>query len=138
MIVFLQKKKNLFKYFNYKIKSDISLPHINELKNSSIKDLLKNIPISYKYKNCSELINIKLVDKLSKDSFFKDLFDMKYLDLFNYYYNNSKPLTEIVINNRIIKLSTKTKSFYELIQKNKNIKERIIEVVDKFYRNKMI
>ena len=129
-----KNKRNLFKYFNYKEKSDTSLANIKKLKNSSINELLKNIPISVKFKKSSENINIKLVDKLSKDSFFKDLFAMKYLELFSYYYNDNKPLTEIEINNRIIKLSTKTKSFFKLIQKNKDIKERIIEVVDKFYK----
>ena len=61
---------------------------------------------------------------------------MKYLDLFSYYYNGNKPLTEIEINNKIIKISTKTKPFFRLIQKNKDIKERIMEVVEKFYKQK--
>ena len=131
-----KNKRNLFKYFNHKEKRDTSLVHIKQLKNSSINELLKNIPISDKFKKYSEYINIKLVDKLSKDSFFKDLFGMKYLDFFSYYYNDNKPLTEIEINNRIIKTSSKTKSFINLIQKNKDIKERIMEVVEKYYKHK--
>ena len=107
------------------------------MKDSSIKDLLKNIPISTKYKNHNEFINKNLVDKLSKDSFFKGLFNMRYLDLFNYYYNNNRPLKEISINNKIIKLSPKTETFYELIEKHKDYKERILEVTEKIYINEI-
>lgn len=133
----LKGQKNKFKKFNHKIKSNISKRHIKKLKDSSIKDLLKNIPISTKYKNHNEFINKNLVDKLSKDSFFKGLFNMRYLDLFNYYYNNNRPLKEISINNKIIKLSPKTETFYELIEKHKDYKERILEVTEKIYINEI-
>ena len=133
-----KEKKRRFKYFTHKIKSDASKAHREELEDPSINDLLNNILISEKYNECPEF-NKNLADKLlknKKDKFLKDLFDMKYLELFDYYYNNNKPLKEIKIN-RIIKLSPKTKTFYALIKKNKDMKERILEVAEKIYMKKI-
>ena len=132
-------KRNRFIEFNYKVKSDISKAHRKELEDSSINDLLNNILISEKYNECPEF-NKNLADKLLKnknDTFLKDLFDMKYLELFDYYYNNNKPLKEIKIKNKVIKLSPKTKTFYTLIKKNEDMKERILEVVEKIYIKKI-
>jgi hypothetical protein len=62
---------------------------------------------------------------------------MKYLELFDYYYNNNEPLKEIEINNKIIKLSPDTETFYTLIQNNEDMKERILKVAEKIYINKI-
>ena len=131
-----KKKSFYFKDFIHKVKSDSSKKHIEELENSTINDLLKNIPISNKNKKCSEMQNKNLVDKIlkiEKDNFFKNLFEMKYLELFDYYFNNNEPSNKIEINNKKIKL-LKTKLFYELIQKNKEMKERILQVIEKNYK----
>ena len=133
------KEKKRFKDFTHKIKSKISKAYREELEDSSINDLLNNILISEKYNECPEF-NKNLADKLLKnknDTFLKDLFDMKYLELFDYYYNNNKPLKEIKIKNKVIKLSPKTKTFYTLIKKNEDMKERILEVVEKIYIKKI-
>ena len=132
-------KRNRFIEFNYKVKSDISKAHRKELEDSSINDLLNNILISKKYKKCPEY-NKNLVGKLlknKKDTSLKDLFGMKYLELFDYYYNNNEPLKEIEINNKIIKLSPDTETFYTLIQNNEDMKERILKVAEKIYINKI-
>ena len=132
-------KRNRFIEFNYKVKSDISKAHRKELEDSSINDLLNNILISKKYKKCPEY-NKNLVGKLlknKKDTSLKDLFGMKYLELFDYYYNNNEPSKEIEINNKIIKLSPDTETFYTLIQNNEDMKERILEVAEKIYINKI-
>ena len=133
------KEKKRFKDFTHKIKSKISKAYREELEDSSINDLLNNILISEKYNECPEF-NKNLADKLLKnknDTFLKDLFDMKYLELFDYYYNNNKPLKEIKIKNKVIKLSPKTKTFYTLIKKNEDMKERILEVAEKIYIKKI-
>ena len=132
-------KRNRFIEFNYKVKSDITKAHRKELEDSSINDLLNNILISKKYKKCPEY-NKNLVGKLlknKKDTSLKDLFGMKYLELFDYYYNNNEPSKEIEINNKIIKLSPDTETFYTLIQNNEDMKERILEVAEKIYINKI-
>ena len=67
--------------------------------------------------------------------FFKNLFDIKYLDLFSKYYNNKQPLKEVLINNQVISLSQRTEFFYHLLEKNKLSKSSLIEVAEKFYLN---
>ena len=132
-------KKNRFKQFNHGDKRNSNKMHIEELKNSSINDLLKKFSVSPKY-NCDEYANGKLVEKYTKEnSFLKDLFKMDYLELFNYYYNGNRPTREIIINDRKIKLSKETKTFYDLIENKNNDKkhkERILEITEKIFKIK--
>ena len=133
-------KRNRFKQFNHQDKRNPNRIHIEELKNSSINDLLKKFSVSTKYK-CDEFANKKLVDKYTKkNSFLKKIFNMDYLELFNYYYNENKPTREIIIYDRPIKLSPKTETFFDLIENEKNDKrhkERILEVAEKIFKKKL-
>jgi len=126
-----------FKHLNHQETRNPNQIHIDELKNSTLNDLLNKISVSSKYK-CNEYANRKLVDKYTKkNSFMKDLFKMGYLELFNYYYNGNKPTREIIINDKTIKLSEDTETFYDLIKKNKDDKihiERILEVAEKIFK----
>jgi len=126
-----------FKHLNHQETRNPNQIHIDELKNSTLNDLLNKISVSSKYK-CNEYANRKLVDKYTKkNSFMKDLFKMGYLELFNYYYNGNKPTREIIINDKTIKLSEDTETFYDLIKKNKDDKihiERILEVAKKIFK----
>ena len=126
-----------FKHLNHQDTRNPNQIHIDELKNSTLNDLLNKISASTKYK-CNEYANLKLVDKYTKkNSFMKDLLKMGYLELFNYYYNGNKPTREIIINDKTIKLSEDTETFYDLIEKNKNDKrhiERILEVEEKIFK----
>ena len=126
-----------FKHLNHQETRNPNQIHIDELKNSTLNDLLNKISVSSKYK-CDEYANRKLVDKYTKkNSFMKDLFKMGYLELFNYYYNGNKPTREIIINDKTIKLSEDTETFYDLIKKNKDDKrhiERILEVAEKIFK----
>ena len=130
-------KSTRFKHFNHQEKRNPNQIHIDELKNSTLNDLLNNICVSPKYK-CNEYANRKLVDKYTKkNSFLKDLFKMEYLELFHYYYNGNKPTREIIINDKTIKLSENTETFFDLIEKNKDDKkhiERILEVAEKIFK----
>ena len=58
---------------------------------------------------------------------------MNFLQLFKYYYNDEKPLNKIYFKEREIFLSPKTKTFYCLLEKNKNLKNEIIEVAKRCY-----
>ena len=58
---------------------------------------------------------------------------MNFLQLFKYYYNDGKPLNKIYFKEREIFLSPKTKPFYCLLEKNKNLKSEIIEVAKRCY-----
>ena len=119
-------KELSFKNIDYKVKSKVSRKHLEEMKNSSILDILKNIDISNKYKHCDKDTNKMNVEDLIKYSWFQKIFNMKYLEIFLYYYNDMKPLNELTLfGNRVI-LSEKTKSFYYLLKKNEETKEQII------------
>ena len=131
---FLHKKnKNFFKKFDRAKKLRISSKYFNNLKNSSIKDLMKDMGISDKYKKYDIDINKKNLEKLTKYSWFEKYFEMKFSDLFNYYYNNEQPLKEISINDITILLSQETKSFSYLLQKNEKLREDIIQATKRFY-----
>jgi hypothetical protein len=101
--------------------------------------------VSDKYTRGNDDTNKKITDKLSKDKddFFNKLFKMNYIEFFDYYYNNNKPSKKISIDNKTINLSTKTKTFYELIKnirqkyKDKHYEELILNATNKYYINKM-
>ena len=128
-------KKFSFNKFERKMKSKITSKYFNELKNYSIKDLLNNIGISNKYRRYDQNNNKINVKELSKYDWFKNFFEINYLDLFSYYYNDEQPLEELLICDKIIVLSEKTKSFYWLLKKNENLKEIIIQITKMSYFN---
>ena len=89
--------------------------------------------ISKKYKKCERNINQKNLEKLIEYDWFKNFFEIKFLDLFSYYYNNEQPLEQVFIDGKTIFLSEKTKSFYHLLQKYEESRNDIIRVTKMFY-----
>lgn len=131
-------KKEYFKKFDYKEKAKISSKYFNDLKNSTIENLIIKLNISEKYK-CKNDINIKHLKKLNKFPIFERLFKMNYSYLFrNFYYNNKKPLQEIYSKEKKIYLSDKTKSFDYLVEKNKINAEKLIKIAKNFFINETI
>ena len=64
---------------------------------------------------------------------------MKYLDLFNIYYNNEQCISKITFENKDIFFSKKTKSFYDLLKSkknNKNITNELIKTAKVAYFDK--
>ena len=105
---------------------------MNKMKNSSIKDLLVNVKISKKYKQYNEDTNKKNLDSLIKEPWFQQIFDMKFLDLFLYYYNNEQPLKDITLFGRKVTFQT-TESFSDLLQNNKNIEDKMVKFTKVIY-----
>ena len=124
-----------FLNFAHNEKRKVNFDYLNELKNSTIGELIKNMNISSKYTRKDINTNKKNLKVLEETPFFKSLFDIKYLELFSKYYNNKQPLKEVIINDQAISLSPKTESFYHLLEKNKLSKSSLIEVAEKFYLN---
>ena len=91
--------------------------------------------VSDKYKKHNKDINRKNLEKLSKFDWFKKLFEIKFLDLFNLYYNDEQPLEELSFLDKTIILSENTKSFYWLLKNYQELKVDIIKVVKKSYFN---
>ena len=84
--------KDCFKYINNKKKINVKFSYLLSLKKSSIKDLLK-MDISTKYKKYENSHNKDLLEKIENSSSnLSELFEMNYLELFSYYYNERKPL----------------------------------------------
>ena len=127
--------RHTFKQINYKSKTTVNFNHTSFLKKSSIKDLL-NLEISEKYSKYNKFENKKLLDKIIlKSKWLNDLFEMNYLKLFDYYYNKEEPLYKIIFENKEILLSSKTKSFYYLLEKNQDLKQEIIDTAKLVYFN---
>ena len=95
----------------------------------------ENPNISGKIKRYDEGNNKTNLEKLNNNDWFKKVFDMKFLDLFSYYFNNQKPFEKFSFSGKTIIFSEKTKSFYNLIQKNKKLKKDIIRVTKMYYSN---
>ena len=133
---FHEKKTNNFKGINYKIKTKFNFLLFEKYKKYSIKDILK-LEVSPKFKCFQIDYNNQLLEKVSNLSNWLDkFFNMNYLKLFNYYYNNRKPLNVILFEGKEIKLSKKTKSFYNLLEKNKSIEKELIRDAESHYFNK--
>ena len=80
--------------------------------------------------------NSQLLNKVSQENpWLIKFFNMKYLELFKYYYNNLEPLEKIIVDGKIITLSKKTKSFYYLLLKYEDIKLELIDTARSAYFN---
>ena len=124
-----------FKKINYSDKTTINYKQTSYLKNLKIKDIL-NFKISDKYSKSDESANKDLFKSVTGTSIWLDkIFEMKYLQLFNYYYNECEPLNKIFIENKDISLSSKTKSFFCLLEKNIDLKNELINTVKNIYFN---
>jgi hypothetical protein len=145
---YFQAKKSgiYFRQINYFDKKNITLSHISRLKDCSIKDILQKIKITPKCRNQGEDYNKDICDKYLKLiegdeslNWINDFFNMNYLELFGYYYTYEKK-SDFVIRGRKINYSTKTKPFYDLLEKNRNdeIIQECFKKISKqyFYRPK--
>ena len=126
VLTFYKNQKYTFLNLDRTEKFKVSKEQMNKMKNSSIKDLLVNVKISKKYKQYNEDTNKKNLDSLIKEPWFQQIFDMKFLDLFLYYYNNEQPLKEITLFGTQV-IFKATKSFSALLQKNKEIEDKMIK-----------
>jgi len=122
-----------FKNINYENKTTVNFDYIFRLKNLRVKDLLK-MKISDKFKRYNEFYNEELLERIEYSSqWLSKLFQMNYLKLFSYYYNEGRPLDKIVFENEEITLSKETKSFYYLLEKYKDLRQNLINTVESVY-----
>ena len=127
---FQAKKKNIFfRQINYDDKKTITLEHISQLKRSSIKDILQ-MKISPKCRNYGEDYNKKnynyILEKINNDKdleWINNFFNLNYLELFEKYYYTYNKRNNIYFQDNKINFSKKTKTFYNLLEKNKNDQE---------------
>ena len=103
-----------------------------EYKNSTIKDIIqKEISLKYKKNNKD---NTEILNEVClKSNWLDEFFNQNYLKFFTFYYNKGSPLEKISFKGKDIILSKKTKTFYDLIERNKNLKMELIEIVKRVY-----
>lgn len=126
-----------FKYITYGIKKKINFDYLDKIKNTSIKDILQ-MKISTKFKTFDEDINKQTLKKIKGQSNWLDeFFNMKYMEAFKYYYNNREaPLEKVEFKAKIIDLSnSKIKSIYNLLKKDKVLKNHLIDTINTAYFN---
>ena len=108
-----------------------------KFKNSSIKDVLK-LRISPKYKHFDPKINSQILEEVHlKSEWLKKFFNMNYLKMFKEYYYQEKQITEINYEGNIIRFNknNKTETFYDLLNKYKDLKNDLINTVNSVYLN---
>ena len=116
-------------------KKKVSKKQMDKMKNSTIKDLLEKVKISKKYKQYDENTNKSNLDALMEESWLRQIFHIKFSDLFFYYYNNEQPLKDLKIFGKKLILSKTTESFIALLQKDKNktMEDKIVEFTKEIY-----
>ena len=127
---FQAKKKNIyFRQINYDYKKNITIDHISELKSCAIKDILQK-EISPKCRNYGKDYNNNnydyILEQINKDkelNLINNFFNMKYLEIFEKYYYTYNKKNYFYFQDKKINFSKKTKTFYNLLEKNKNDQE---------------
>ena len=116
-------------------KKKVSKKQMDKMKNSTIKDLLEKVKISKKFKRYDENTNKSNLDALIEESWLRQIFNIKFSDLFFYYYNNEQPLKDLTIFGKKLILSKTTESFIALLQKDKNkiMEDKIVEYTKEIY-----
>ena len=134
---YYKNRKIKFIKFAHEIKAKVSSKYLNKMKNSTIYDLLTEIEISPKFARHNKNNNEKNAKILNKIPWFKKIFELKFLDLFQSYHNENKQLNKIFLFEREITLTKDTKSYYFLLEKNMTIKKEIIEITKYNYLSKI-
>ena len=134
---YYKNRKIKFIKFAHEIKAKVSSKYLNKMKNSTIYDLLTEIEVSSKFTRHNKNNNEKNAKILNKIPWFKKIFELKFLDLFQYYHNENKQLNKIFLFEREITLTNDTKSYYFLLEKNMTIKKEIIEITKYNYLSKI-
>ena len=130
------KEKNipLFRNIDYDIKKNVKHDFVESLKSKCIGDILQ-LRVTPKYKTHDDLVNKSIYDKVCfLCPFMTQYLQRSYLSLFKeYYYNKNKIF---IVNGEIIPLSSKTKTFSDLINKNYCYKEKIKYIAINYFLNK--
>ena len=134
---YYKNRKIKFIKFAHEIKAKVSSKYLNKMKNSTIYDLLTEIETSSKFTRHNKNNNEKNAKILNEIPWFKKIFELKFLDLFQYYHNENKQLNKIFLFEREITLTKDTKSYYFLLEKNMTIKKEIIEITKYNYLSKI-
>lgn len=123
-----------FKKISYSLKKSINYSELIKYKAISIKEII-GLEISKKYKIEDKKINEKILNEVCNlSTWLNDFFNLKYLNFFEYYYNEGNPLkNKLCFQNKDIILSDKTKSFYNLLLKYEELNSNFINIINKLF-----
>lgn len=124
---FVPNNKELkFKNLSYELKKTVNHTYVEELKKKNIGDILQ-FQASSKNRKSDDDVNKQTYEKICNlFPFFNDFLKMNYVELFNVYY--FKSIKKIYLGGKIINLSEKTKTFSDLLEKNKDAAEKIQKI----------
>ena len=129
--VFGKKTKYNFKDVNYELKKKVSYEHIEYLKQCNYSDIIQ-MKISPKNKKHGEDANKETFNEICQYSdILKRLFEKNYLYIFQKYYCRIK--NEVNIDGIKIKLSPRTKTLFNLLDKNEPDKDKFKSVIKDVY-----
>ena len=129
--VFGKKTKYNFKDVNYELKKKVSYEHIEYLKQCNYSDIIQ-MKISPKNKKHGEDANKETFNEICQYSDkLKKLFEKNYLYIFQKYYCRIK--NEVNIDGIKIKLSPRTKTLFNLLDKNEPDKDKFKSVIKDVY-----
>ena len=127
------KKPPLFQKLDYAIKKNVNHKFIESLKSKKISEILQ-LKISPKIKIHDENANKMIYKKVCiLCPFMNQFLNTSYISLFKEYFNNKNKL--FFVNGKIIHISEKTKTFYDLMLNNINHKDKLKNLVNKFFLN---
>ena len=122
-----------FKNLDYNIKKTVNHKFVEHLKSKKIGEILQ-LKVSPKMKINDESVNRNIYNTIwEKCPCIHEYFTQSYLTLFKEYYNNNNKI--FIVNGKIIKLSSKTKTFNDLIRKNFQYKEKMKYVSINYFLN---
>ena len=127
------KNPPLFKFLAYEIKKNVNSKYVYELKSKNISDILQ-LKVSPKIKIHDESANKKIYQKvIDICPFLNDFFQQNYLKFFKDYYCRNNTIFEV--NGKTIQISSRTKSFIDLIKKYDKYKNNLKYIAAKYSMN---
>ena len=121
-----------FYKLEYEFKKIVNKSHFKYLINSNIGDIIsKEISNKYKKKNKNNNSSVHTYFKTNK--VLENIFEMNYLDFFRNFYMKKEKIVDLKIFgiDKIITLSEKTETYYDLLEKlKKEEDEKYIKLID--------
>ena len=127
------KKPPLFQKLDYQIKKNVNHKIIESFKKKRICEILQ-LRISPKIKIHEKNVNKIVYQKICiLCPFMSHFLNTNFLSLFKEYFYNENRL--FIVNGRIIQLSERTKTFYDLMINNINHKDKLKNIANRFFIN---
>ena len=126
-----------FYKLEYEFKRIVNKKHFNYLINSKIGDIISK-EISNKYKKKEKDNNLSVYNYFTANKVLEGIFEMKYLDFFRMFYMKKEKIVDLKIIgiDKIITLSEKTETYYDLLEKlKKENDEKYIKLIDECIKN---